>query len=302
MENKKKGKKSAQKHTIAVAKSTTVHHHHNETVLPAAEKDENYRIDVNSPSRSAERSLSSTSSPSASKTSYVRASLALTTLQHADTEQSRYAVEDHDRLNEDRLQANETVEPYSPNNPYYDYPGVEYVDPQFLEAWEYNLRIRLKQAYPRMCYFFLCDKRFFVLVTLLTLRRLAKAEGLSGRAMGKSKRDRQFVDRIAECMSDAETRFDKDEEWVTWWKETLVMVQTGLKRGWILANNPRALSTAARHLTCAALLQNCSTIANGNSELTSWKMQNIAYAKDVMKLYRRFATIAKRLAEAEMES
>ncbi|KAG8838264.1 hypothetical protein FRC18_005468 [Serendipita sp. 400] len=268
MENKKKGKNNSQKRVTATAKSINTQ----ATILPTAGNKERNQADPSSPSRSADPSLSNTSSPSASKTSYVRASLALTSLQpleHTDAVQNQYVEEDRDHLNEDQLQQSENadeVEPYSPNHPYYDYTGVEYVDSQFLEAWEYNLRLRLKQAYPRMCYFFLCDKRFFVLVTLLTLRRLAKAEGLSGRAMGKSKRDRQFVDKIAQCMSDAETRFDKDEEWVTWWKETLVMVQTGLKRGWILANNP-----------------------------------SIAYAKDVMKLYQKFATIAKCLAEVEVE-
>jgi hypothetical protein len=88
-----------------------------------------------------------------------------------------------------------------------------------------------------MCYFFLCDKDLFILVTVLTVQRMAKADMLSGRPVGKRK-DRQFVDDIAHCMSDAEVRYDKDEEWMTWWRETLLTVQAGLQRGWIHADSP----------------------------------------------------------------
>lgn len=116
-----------------------------------------------------------------------------------------------------------------------------------------------------MAYYFLCDKSLFILVTLLTLQRMTKADILSGRPVGKGRQDRQFVDNIAQCMSDAENRPDKDEEWMTWWRETLLAVQGGLQKGWIDADSP-----------------------------------NIIYARDVMKLYRRFAKIAKRLAEAEL--
>lgn len=158
-------------------------------------------------------SRSSTPSTNTSKTSFVRPSLALTKLQNTAANK---AHEDDE----------EEVEEYSPNDPYYTStvpqpqqylhdPGIEPADPQVIEAWERNLRKRLEQAYPRMCYYFLCDKSLFVLVTLLTLRRIAKADMLSGRPVGSGRRDRQFVDDIAQCMSDAESRYDKDEECVS---------------------------------------------------------------------------------------
>jgi len=154
-------------------------------------------------------SRASTPSTNASKTSFVRPSLALTKLEQDDP--------GHE----------EEAEEYSPHDPYFtpsavsqttthhQYihdPGIEPADPQVIHIWEKNLRRRLEQAYPRMCYYFFCDKSLFVLVTLLTLRRIAKADVLSGRPVGSGRRDRQFVDDIAQCMSDAETRFDKDEE------------------------------------------------------------------------------------------
>ncbi|CCA74492.1 hypothetical protein PIIN_08444 [Serendipita indica DSM 11827] len=230
-----------------------------------------------------EDSRPSSPSTNASKTSFVRPSLALTKLAHEQTQMHDYSYPEDGY--EHGHEPHED-EPYTPSDPYFtpasrekgvgdwltqwehmNYPGMELADPQFIETWEFHLRLRLEQAYPRMCYFFLCDKKLFVLVTLLTLRRMAKAEGLTGRPVGKSKQDRQFVDKIAQCMRDAELRYDKDEEWMTWWRETLLTVQGGLQRGWLSADSP-----------------------------------NIVYAKDIMKLYRRFAKIAKRLAEAEVES
>lgn len=117
-------------------------------------------------------------------------------------------------------------------------PGIEPADPYYIQQWEENLRRRLEQAYPRMAYYFLCDKSLFILVTLLTLQRMTKADILSGRPVGKGRHDRQFVDNIAQCMSDAENRPDKDEEWMTWWRETLLTVQGGLQKGWIDADSP----------------------------------------------------------------
>jgi hypothetical protein len=67
---------------------------------------------------------------------------------------------------------------------------------------------------------------------------MTKADILSGRPVGKGRQDRQFVDNIAQCMSDAENRPDKDEEWMTWWRETLLAVQGGLQKGWIDADSP----------------------------------------------------------------
>ena len=197
------------------------------------------------------------SSPStnASKTSFVRPSLALTKLAlHEQTQMHDHTFPEDGYADVDEAHEDE---PYTPSDPYFtptsrakgvgdwlmqwehmNYPGMELADPQFIETWEFHLRLRLEQAYPRMCYFFLCDKKLFVLVTLLTLRRMAKAEGLAGRPVGKSKQDRQFVDQIAQCMSDAELRYDKDEEWMTWWRETLLTVQGGLQRGWLSADSP----------------------------------------------------------------
>lgn len=117
-------------------------------------------------------------------------------------------------------------------------PGIEPADPDYIQQWEENLRRRLEQAYPRMAYYFLCDKSLFILVTLLTLQRMTKADILSGKPVGKGRQDRQFVDNIAQCMSDAENRPDKDEEWMTWWRETLLAVQGGLQKGWIDADSP----------------------------------------------------------------
>lgn len=213
--------------------------------------------DAGPPSTDSPSRASTPSTNASSKTSFVRPSLALTKLEQDDP--------GHE----------EEVEEYSPHDPYFtpsavpqdtthhQYihdPGIEPADPQVIHVWEKNLRRRLEQAYPRMCYYFFCDKSLFVLVTLLTLRRIAKADVLSGRPVGSGRRDRQFVDDIARCMSDAETRFDKDEECeyvflrsmnltttpgMTWWRETLLTVQGGLQRGWIHADSP--VSSAPVH-------------------------------------------------------
>jgi hypothetical protein len=200
------------------------------------------------PPRTDSHSRASTPSTNASsKTFFVGPPLAFTKLEQDDP--------GHD----------EEVEEYSPHDPYFTPsavpqtktpihdPGIEPAEPHVIELWEKNLRQRLEQAYPRMCYYFFCDKNLFVLVTLLTLRRIAKADALSGKPVGGGRRDRQFVDDIAWCMSDAETRFDKDEECeyvfltsmnltttpgMTWWRETLLTVQGGLHRGWIHADSP----------------------------------------------------------------
>ncbi|PVF94517.1 hypothetical protein CPB86DRAFT_789007 [Serendipita vermifera] len=286
MKNKRNSKKSSQKRAPAPVHSTNA----NTTAILAAKGKSSLLVNGtkapathqittangNPPSSSGSSSFagspvitrsSSPTSTNASKTSFVRPPLALTKLQHEHSE--------------------EGVEPYSPNDPYFpspphhtythhqhpnytpaphEYihdPGIEPADPQVIRVWEQNLRKRLQQAYPRMCYFFLCDKDLFILVTVLTVQRMAKADMLSGRPVGKRK-DRQFVDDIAHCMSDAEVRYDKDEEWMTWWRETLLTVQAGLQRGWIHADSP-----------------------------------NIVYAKDIMKLYRRFTRITRRLADVD---
>jgi hypothetical protein len=249
-------------------------------------------------------SRASTPSTSTSKTSFVRPSLALTKL-HRHQHERRHR---HDE--EEELEDEGEVEPYSPHDPYFTPSqsirpharrshhhhhhhhhhqltqdlGIEPADPHVIQLWEQDLRSRLQQAYPRMCYYFLCDKSLFVFVTLLTIRRIDKADALRGRSLPGRREDRQYVDDIAQCMSDAENRFDKDEEWMTWWRETLLTVQQGLQRGWIGADSPVRL----RSMLCKRLL----TISS----------KNIAYAKDIMKLYRRFSKIAQRLAEVEAGS
>lgn len=218
-------------------------------LIQEAEPEDAGPPDFPSPSRA------STPSTNASKTSFVRPSLALTKLQ------------------QDNEAHEEEVEEYSPHDPYFTPatvpqthqfihdPGIEPADPQVIHAWEVNLRRRLEQAYPRMCYYFFCDKSLFVLVTLLTLRRIAKADVLNGRPVGHGRRDRQFVDDIAQCMSDAETRYDKDEEWMTWWRETLLTVQSGLQRGWIHADSPvsSAGTLACRNRTHTLRFRTSST-------------------------------------------
>lgn len=102
--------------------------------------------------------------------------------------------------------------------------------------WENELKKRLEQAYPRMAYYFLCEKKHFVLVTILTLQRTTKADLLRG-TTGKGP-DRQFVDTIAQCMSDSELRNDKEEEWMRWWRETLITLQRGIRDGWIDPKSP----------------------------------------------------------------
>jgi len=163
-------------------------------------------------------------------------------------------------------------------------PVVEPIDPEVIQRWEQDLQFRLQQAYPRMCYYFLCDKSLFLLVTLLTIRRLDQAEALRGWPLPGRREDRQYVNDIAQCMSHAEKLSNKDEEWMTWWRETLLMVQQGLQRGWIGTDSPvrPSLDTVRETL------------------LTRVKIT--IYAKDIMKLYRRFSKITRHLAEAEAES
>jgi hypothetical protein len=212
-------------------------------------------------------SNASTSSPNTCKTSFVRPSLALTKLQQ---DHQHPHEEFHRHGGEEELEDEGEVEPYSPHDPYFtpsqgirpyvghNYhhhhhhhhhqlvqdPGIEPVDPQVIQLWEHDLRSRLQQAYPRMCYYFLCDKSSFVLVTLLTIRRIDKADTLRGGSLPGRREDRQYVNDIAQCMSDAENRFDKDEEWMTWWRETLLTVQQGLQRGWIGADSPVRLRSS----------------------------------------------------------
>ena len=154
-------------------------------------------------------------------------------------------------------------------------PGIEPADPQVIALWEQDLQSRLQQAYPRMCYYFLCDKSLFVLVTLLTIRRIDKADALRGESVPSRRADRQYVDEIAQCMSDAELRFDKDEEWMTWWRETLLTVQQGLHRGWIGADSPVRINThpgMEPGKLKAARTEHC--LRQGHNEVVSKVFQN----------------------------